>query len=300
MTPDTSWNSLFKPGEATEYFKTSGLAAPAAIQIKTNRFNLSNAWWLAEASRLIYHPDFANDINISFGAFHFEQQAYIENTETSTHAALLKVTQEPACLIIVFRGSDEAEDWGINTQINQSDFTNKGKVHSGFKKAYLSIREDLFSELKNNSLPLFITGHSLGAALAALATSELYENKHFDSCYTFGSPRIGNSEFVNSVRSKSIYRIVNNSDIVTTIPIDFKTINYRHIGLSYLIDDKNTLKEGLSETDIYDFQKTKIKDLKSYALSKLFNKELFSRTLSHFSTVLFHATCRKRLTFCIR
>ena len=274
MILDTSWKSLTRPGEATEYFKTADLVTPAAIQIKTNRFDLANAWWLAEVSRLIYHPKFANDKNINFGAFRFQQQAYIENIETSTHIALLKVIQDPACLIIVFRGSDEIEDWRINAQINQSDFINRGKVHSGFKKAYLSIREELFTELKNNSLPLFITGHSLGAALAALAASELYENKYFDSCYTFGSPRVGDSEFVKSITSNSIYRIINNSDIVTTIPIDFKTINYRHIGLNYLIDDQNTLIKRLSETEIYDYQKAKLKDLKDYAISKLFNNEL--------------------------
>lgn len=274
MIWDTSWKSLTKPGEATQYFKTVDLAATTAIQIKTNRFNLSNAWWLAEVSRLIYHSDFANDKNINFGAFRFQQQTYIENIETSTHVALLKVLQDPACLIIVFRGSDEIEDWGINAQIKQSDFNNIGKVHSGFKKAYLSIREELFAELTNNSLPLFITGHSLGAALAVLAASELYENKYFDSCYTFGSPRVGDPKFIKSLKTNSIYRIVNNSDAVTTVPIDFATIIYNHAGSAFLLDDKGELHEKMKEDDVYAYQKSRAQDLKDYALSKVFNYKL--------------------------
>ncbi len=271
MTLDSSWKSLFKPGDATEYFK---MFDPLAIQIKTDSFNLSNAWWLAEASRLIYHPNFFNDKNIRFGALRFEQLAYIENKQTSTHVALLKICQNPDCLIIVFRGSDEIHDWGINAQVKQSDFNNKGRVHSGFKKAYLSIREELFSELTKNSLPLFITGHSLGAALALLATSELYENNYFDSCYTFGSPRVGDPEFIKSLKTNSIYRIVNNSDVVTTVPIDFATTMYNHAGFAYLLNDKDELHEQMNEDDVYAYQKSRLQGLKDYALAKIFNYKL--------------------------
>lgn len=267
----TSSESLFKPGEAKEYFKVS---EPEPIHLNNNNFSVSNAWWLAETSRLIYHPGFYNKNDVDFGCFRFEQLAYIENKETSTHVAILKVIQDSPCIIIVFRGSDEIEDWGINVRVYQNEFNDNGKVHRGFRKAYLSVREELFCKLENNTLPAFITGHSLGAALAILATSEICEKAYFNACYTFGSPRIGNPDFVNSIQTEAIYRIVNNSDVITTIPIDFANIIYQHIGKAILIDENGKLYSDLNEDAVYEHQKSKLEGLKDYALSKLFNNEL--------------------------
>ncbi len=153
----------------------------------------------------------------------------------------------------------------------QSSFSDKGKAHSGFKKAYLNISKKLHKCLIDNSLPIFITGHSLGAALTTLATSELYDNENFDSCYTFGSPRTGDPEFINSIKCGRIYRVVNNCDVITTVPIDFARIKYGHIGSSYLIDDHDDLLKDMSEDEIYAYQKSKSGGLKKYAVSKIFN-----------------------------
>ena len=270
MTLDYSWESLTRPGEATVYFAISN---PAPLQINSNNFNISNAWWLAEISRLIYHDNFYNDKNIDLGSFQYEKVGYINNKNTSTQAALLKVIQDSPCLVIVFRGTDEIYDWNTNAHAYQMAFGEAGKVHNGFKKAYISIREELFEHIKDNALPVFITGHSLGAALATLAASELYRNKHFDSCYAFGSPRIGNPEFIDSIKCEQIYRVINNSDIVTTIPIDFTRTKYKHIGFPYLIDDKGELLEGMSEIEIYAYQKSKLQGLKEYAVLKIFNRD---------------------------
>lgn len=270
---DYSWESLVKPGEATDYFN---FPDPAPLQAGFNRFNLSNAWWLAEISRLIYHHDFFNDHNIQLASFNYEIIAYIEELNTSTHVALLKIIQDDPCLVIVFRGTDEINNWNSNVHAYQASFYNKGKVHSGFKQAYMSIRRKLHKYLKESSMPTFITGHSLGAALATMAASDLYEDESFDSCYTFGSPRIGNPDFINSIKSRQIYRIVNNTDIVTTVPIDFARIKYNHAGSAYLIDDQGNLREGMNDDDIYIYQKSRLGSLKDYAISKAFNGDLKS------------------------
>ncbi len=268
MNLDNSWESLVKPGDAKDYFKLSN-ATP--LQTATNSFKLFNAWWLAELSRLIYHNNFFDNKSIDFGSLEYELITYIENKETSTHVALLKIIQDAPCLVVVFRGTDDIDDWNINFHAYQSSFGSSGKVHSGFKKAYLSIRQELFECLRDHSLPVFITGHSLGAALATLATSELHGHDNFDSCYTFGSPRTGNPEFINSIKCDRIFRIVNNCDVVTTIPIDFALIKYKHIGLNYLIDDQGNLIESMSEDEVFTYQKSKLDGLKEYAVSKIFD-----------------------------
>ena len=65
-------------------------------------------------------------------------------------------------------------------------------------------------------LPLFITGHSLGGALALLATKLVAPNVN-GACYTFGAPRIGNYEYFRFLKTP-VYRIVNSSDIVPRVP----------------------------------------------------------------------------------
>ena len=66
------------------------------------------------------------------------------------------------------------------------------------------------TQLDRSGCKLWITGHSLGAALATLCASR-YGN--VQGVYTFGSPRVGNNGFKEKLQVK-IYRVVNNDDIV--------------------------------------------------------------------------------------
>jgi len=273
LTLDNSWESLFKPGEAFDYFI---LDNAAQLNTEFNNFNATNAWWLAEFSRLIYHNNFFENENINLGALNYELLDYIECEDTSTRVGLINIIQEKPCMVIVFQGTDEIEDWNINIHAYQSTFGDNGKVHSGFKKAYLSIRDELHHSVAKNKYPFFITGHSLGAALATLAFSELSDNKNFHSCYTFGSPRTGEPKFIDSIQSDRIYRVINNSDVVTTIPIDFANIVYKHIGKPCLIDNKGILLNKADEDEVYEYQISKLGGLKEYAISKIFNNDLKS------------------------
>jgi hypothetical protein len=74
---------------------------------------------------------------------------------------------------------------------------------------------------------IFVTGHSLGGALATLATSHIIkliiDNKISAKppiLYTFASPRVGDSDFAANFRNlQECYRIANSEDIVPKIPI---------------------------------------------------------------------------------
>ena len=274
---DYSWEALTKPGEANRYFDW---ANPSLLQTVTTGFNASNAWWLAEISRLVYHENFHKDDAISFGCFEFEKIGFIDHKPTTTKAAILKVSaidndkNKTPCIVLAFRGSDEVEDWHLNIHTYQIPFSKKGLVHAGFKTAYLSIKKELYQYLKDNTYPLFITGHSLGAALATLATAELFKNENFDSCYTFGSPRVGNSEFVHCIDTDRIFRIVNNLDVVTLLPLDFTIIQYQHLGQPHLFKQEEGYVEGLSDDEIYEFQKQNLQDLKNYAKENIFNNNI--------------------------
>ncbi|KNC86400.1 hypothetical protein SARC_01450 [Sphaeroforma arctica JP610] len=95
-------------------------------------------------------------------------------------------------------------------------------------------------------LHVFVTGHSLGGALATLCAFECCK---FDASelamtvYTFGSPRVGNRAFAerydrNSKRMPT-HRIVNDGDPIVGIPKFWApklfNITYKHVGTCYTI-----------------------------------------------------------------
>ena len=87
-------------------------------------------------------------------------------------------------------------------------------MHRGFKLLLMEAWDAVEQQLQNLSAPVYYTDHSLGGALAVLAASL----KKPAAIYTFGSPSMGNSEFVDSIRHVNIYRVVNPRDIVACVP----------------------------------------------------------------------------------
>jgi pimeloyl-ACP methyl ester carboxylesterase len=116
-----------------------------------------------------------------------------------------------------------------------------GSVHRGFKAALAEVWIDLkayITGLQKNNLRIWMTGHSLGAALATLAAAR-YGN--VQGLYTFGSPRVGNQDFKKDFNVNA-YRFVNNSDIVTRVP---PASLYCHVGELRYIDSEGAIHENL-------------------------------------------------------
>lgn len=125
-------------------------------------------------------------------------------------------------------------------KFNSIEFRKKVKVHFGFDKSYNSseVKEKIHEILKNSPVDnVYITGHSYGAALAALCALDLsLEFSNIDcEVLLFGCPRIGNryfKEFYNFQLFKTL-RVVNKGDIVSHLPPWF--FGYKHIGTKILI-----------------------------------------------------------------
>ncbi|KAJ7563420.1 hypothetical protein O6H91_03G109400 [Diphasiastrum complanatum] len=89
---------------------------------------------------------------------------------------------------------------------------------------------------------IFITGHSLGGALATVFTAMLYIYKEdaiaerISAVYTFGQPRVGNEKFANYMEGKlntpvyRYFRVVYSDDIVARIPFDDEHFQFQHFG----------------------------------------------------------------------
>ncbi len=145
-----------------------------------------------------------------------------EDTDVDTQAFIVSSKNE--FLVLVFRGTeansfkDIRTDMGINLTPCPSK---KGRVHSKFKKAFELAYENIQKDLDGNNdfkeLPLFITGHSLGGALATIAAKRLTHKGGIAACYTFGSPRVGDEEWSYDIKTP-VYRVVNAIDCVTMVP----------------------------------------------------------------------------------
>jgi len=107
-------------------------------------------------------------------------------------------------------------------------------VHQGFYNAYLSIARQVNLAAKSllancQHCHIYVTGHSLGGAIATLAAADLYSLSPDLSVYTFGSPRVGDLAFA-SYFDKIIpdtFRVVHNQDLVPHIPQRF--LGFRHV-----------------------------------------------------------------------
>ncbi|WP_036718018.1 lipase family protein [Paenibacillus harenae] len=129
--------------------------------------------------------------------------------------------------VLAFRGSGSAVDWVSDFIAQQTAYRpvkNAGLTHKGFTDIYMSARSQILSIMKQlpSDKPLFVTGHSLGGALATLAAFDLASNSSFKSpiVYTFGSPRVGDPTFVNAYNAAvgTHWRIQNEYDIVPHLP----------------------------------------------------------------------------------
>jgi triacylglycerol lipase len=150
-----------------------------------------------------------------------------------------------SAIILAFRGTQRSAEWLTDLlalpipYLDPLTKTSYGKVHSGFFKADQGIIDPSpYTALRNlnPALPCYITGHSLGGAIAtltamdlALAMPDLQEQLRL---YTYASPRVGDPEFVlahNQLIPNS-YRIFNLADMIPMFPPIKLTSPYAHVG----------------------------------------------------------------------
>ena len=135
---------------------------------------------------------------LAAGEFHLKGVLFDAATDTQGYVAVRRPDDGPGMAVLAFRGTQQVKDWMTNldaatTQVCSSGGRVLGNVHRGFNDAFLSVRAQIGPLLQDDEdLPLFITGHSLGGALATLATWYL-NGDSLAACYTFGAPRVGDT-----------------------------------------------------------------------------------------------------------
>jgi triacylglycerol lipase len=242
---DITLKNLAPPYLDYEYFKNS---AQLPFRYAANAFDMVNAWWLIEAATLVYADK-------EFVTEKFKKNAGLPEVKYfSGKSTQCFVAANEKFAIVAFRGSEARlrasdedprhiiADWMADLDFLPVQWNRGGKVHRGFREALQEVGsdiEDYISDLRKHNLKIWLTGHSLGAALATLA-ADCWEN--IQGLYTYGSPRVGDAYFRNNFKVKA-YRFVNNRDIIAKMP---PAGIYRHVGDIRYIDGDGVIHDNVN------------------------------------------------------
>lgn len=231
-------------------------------------FDIVNAWWLADAATLVYSEP-------PFVAAQFARAGLARVKAFDRRGTQCFVASNDEFAVVAFRGSEsrprETADEGgsryrdlfIDWVLTDFDFLPEpsalaGEVHGGFQNGLDLVWEDddgvqglgsYLAELNAGaSAPkVWVTGHSLGAALATLCAARC---ESLQGVYVYGSPRVGDKDFGEAFARRLrerfggvCYRFVNNRDLVTTVPLPGR---YRHVGSLKYIDRDGRISDNPS------------------------------------------------------
>ena len=148
----------------------------------------------------------------------------------SRDGAEVLVAKDRNDLWFAFRGTEPSKlnDVTADLKLIKNAAQAGGKVHSGFQQEVNDLWMDVLAEIEHNDQlkvrkDVYMTGHSLGAAMATIAATRYQPHELF----TFGSPRVGGGKFIRNIKCPHL-RFMNNNDIVCRIPPAW--LGFKHHG----------------------------------------------------------------------
>jgi hypothetical protein len=188
-------------------------------------------------------PDRCVKDNFKSGQFKRAVEVPCDLIKEDTCLGFSAVSHSDKAIILAFRGSENSE---VSQEVIDAIFEKpilafggKGKVLHYFLTAFTDVwnggMKDDFLSLKNANpgYELWVTGHSLGAAMASIAATTIATTNYFPGdkikLVTYGQPRTGDKTYAALVDSTIpyAYRVIHKNDIVPQIPPQF-LYGYHH------------------------------------------------------------------------
>jgi len=235
-----------------------------------------NSYLLAFTSLFVYEPDLVScpfpkdcwpewqrafrELFTKGGMTRFQ---FIKEPLTNTQVAVMSNNQ---VVVVVFRGSEKnVQDWmqiDANFPLIPAPQWGAGvMVHNGFNAAMRSVftrvRDAIQSQNPRGTKRVWLTGHSLGGALAFLHAQALTRETpiNVQGVSTYGAPRVGNpiwNRTYNSRLGNNTQRWVNNADFVTLLvqPVGTQpqqVLTYQHVGMTHNIQANGRIRPNDQE-----------------------------------------------------
>ena len=242
--PNETIEGLLLPASDFPYFDRADVlrfqptaSARVATDDDDDAFRDVNAWWLADASLLVYgDPAF---IESRFHESPLPVLGFSIDWIRDGDDLRGMVLSAADVLVVVFRGTKvllpgvssadppnivdvvlHNEDLMLDGRFLPAASRAGGRVHSGFLEAYarISDRLDEVVAARRPEQKLWLSGHSLGGALAVLAAAHLSDRAPIEGVYTYGCPRVGDRAFVDSLPRCVHRRFVHRDDVIARIP----------------------------------------------------------------------------------
>ncbi len=184
-------------------------------------YSTRDATWMSEMSALAYWgPEL---IAAQLGRWGFARVAEIADAATDTSGF---IATRDRVLVLSFRGTSGIKNFITDGNIRRVRASwAEGTLHNGFKGALDTVWPQITAALgppAAQQKDIWLTGHSLGAALAQLTALRLARAGYrVQSVYTFGTPRIGDQDFVADYDRRlgaESFPHVNARDVVTRVP----------------------------------------------------------------------------------
>ena len=213
-----------------------------------SEFDLGNACQLAAAADLVY----ASGAIIERMAIDEWGMRSVSFHDVSGTQAFVAANDE--LVLVSFRGTepDQLTDWITDARVELVAGPLGGRVHAGFYDALSHVWQQVTNRVHeltgDGRRRLWVTGHSLGAALATLATARwLDTGRQVQGLATFGQPRTGDELFArnfNFAFKPYAYRIVNHNDLVTRVPP--QAFGYSHTGTFKYSTERGELVDNIA------------------------------------------------------
>lgn len=156
----------------------------------------------------------------------FKKLGYNESLLVDVDGAQAHIAVNDERIVVAFRGTEPTEWNDIKADLRA--FHKEG-YHKGFLLEYQKLEKRINTRvtnflLENPKRKLYITGHSLGGAMATIASHKMQD---VEAVYTFGAPRACSWKTAKKYNVNHI-RVVNNNDVVPKVP--FVWIGFKHVG----------------------------------------------------------------------
>lgn len=243
-----------------------------SVELKANCFTMQTHVILFNFAWYVYYygtPKFeAINQDDQILPFQFDISESIREESTDTQALVINSDDR---IIVTFKGSTSLRNLKtslaafheklrnvVPTNIDNSSelvriqeifgrVYDSAKIHKGFAMAYASVAHRVMSAIKRlhaaKPRPVFLTGHSLGGALATICSLDVWVKLRISRrqifVSTFGSPRVGNDAFKKIYDSVIAlhWRIVVDPDMVAKLPKGM----YRHVGKKVMLTQHGDL-----------------------------------------------------------